>query len=75
MCDCIEKINKALDEQGTNTMLNIPIILNRNADNVLSSAARVKIVTYKRDDSIRKGPFSMFASYCPFCGEKYDREN
>jgi hypothetical protein len=74
MCDCIDKINEALEKQGTNTMLDIPIMLNRTgSDNVLASAKRVKIMTCKRDSSNRKKPMQMFASYCPFCGEKYDK--
>ena len=74
MCDCIEKINEALEKQGTNTMLDIPIVLNRvDTENVLESAARVKVTTCKRDSSSRKQPMQMFASYCPFCGEKYQK--
>lgn len=71
-CDCIDKINTALSEQETNTMLDIPIALNRSdGNNTLESVKRVKVVTTKRDTSKRKKPMQMFASYCPFCGEKY----
>lgn len=64
MCSCIEKVDEMLAERNTRIML--PIML--GAD----QTTRPMIVT----DQIERGrgkkkAAGMFASYCPFCGEKY----
>lgn len=69
MCECVKTINKKLDEKGLNTVIDVPFQL--NSDLSTASTQRVSIVTAKKDRSVRKRPTSVFASYCPFCGEKY----
>lgn len=62
MCDCAEKVGRALRYKG--------LMLNRS---LLSS--RVIIPLYRRDKAIvetRRGkPSYIVASHCPFCGEEY----
>lgn len=68
MCDCIEKVEIELRKTGTNTMLDIPISFSGNGN---FNAMRVTVSTCKRDDRKRNKPIRVFASFCPFCGEKY----
>lgn len=72
MCDCIETTNKYLKENypELNTQIYVPIALFRN-DSGSPSYHKVVIETEKLDDKKRKKPIVLFASYCPFCGEKY----
>lgn len=70
MCNCIKDTNKVLEERGLNTRLDIPIMFNRGNGN-LGSSPQVLIKTKKADTTKREKPIKLFASYCPFCGEKY----
>ena len=74
MCNCIEETNKSLKEEHAewNTMLNIPISFNYHTGQM--HTLKVIISTMKLDDKKRQKPITLFASYCPFCGEKYDSE-
>ena len=59
MCDCIPRVNELLAEH--NTVLNVPMI-----------GPKVALIeTRKLDTKNRVKPSAMFASFCPFCGEKY----
>ena len=63
MCDCIEKVNGLLADR--NTRLKEPIVFgNRPGPNLM---IETEIIEKKRGARVT----SMFASYCPFCGEKY----
>lgn len=63
MCDCIEKTNAFLKDQGNgNTML----LTN------LFGPPRAVVSTCKRSERVRGKPFIMMASFCPFCGEEYE---
>lgn len=62
MCDCISKIDGHLKEKAPNTML----VLN------MLGPQRAVISTCKRDDKKREKPAYMMATYCPFCGDKYE---
>ena len=63
MCDCNKQMTEALKEHNAN--LDIPM-------NLQGKGTKVVIATRKRDSSRRvKLPF-LFATYCPFCGVKYD---
>jgi len=60
--DCIKRINEQLAEY--NTAISVALSI--------ESPSRELIVvgTHKINDSVRKKPMSMFASFCPFCGIK-----
>jgi hypothetical protein len=62
MCDCIETANKHLAE--FNTKIELPMWTS-------SGTRRPFVQTVKFDEKKRVKPRAMFASYCPFCGEKY----
>ena len=59
MCTCIEDSNKFLSDR--NTRITIPLF----------GTQRPFVQTEKLDDFKRGKPTMIFASYCPFCGEKY----
>lgn len=69
MCDCIDLIDKKLEEAGENTIIDVPIAFGPEG---ISAIRRPIIATKKRDAGKRQKPKRMFASYCPFCGEKID---
>lgn len=69
MCDCIKITDESLHEKGLNTQLNLAISFKDNVPN------RVIISTRKVDLSIKKGPIVIAASYCPFCGERYEEKH
>ncbi len=62
MCDCVKKTNALLAQY--NTRLVLPMI----------GPQRVLIETTKADNQKRGKPASMFASFCPFCGERYQAD-
>ncbi len=66
MCDCMSNIDKHLkaQEPANNTML----VFN------LLGPARAVIATCKRDEKKRQKAAYMLATYCPFCGERYETE-
>ena len=66
MCDCIEKVNKLLEDK--NTKLDVPIFYTIDKK---FSADRVRVATVKRDEENRKKPISVQGAYCPFCGVAY----
>ena len=62
MCDCIDKIDEHLAQ--FNTKVELPMWT--------ASGKRTPFVqTIKKDQKKRGKPRMIFASYCPFCGEKY----
>ncbi len=61
MCNCIEEINKALADKNTSIEVNW-----------LDEAAKAIVSTVKIDTKKRGAPTCLFASYCPFCGCKYE---
>lgn len=67
MCDCIKNTDESL--LGYNTALNLALSIKDGVPN------RVIISTRKIDAKIRKGPITLVASYCPFCGERYMVKN
>lgn len=62
MCECILTVNQELAQH--NTRIHMPII-----------GPKIPFVeTIKVDEKRRGKPVRMFATYCPFCGEKYPAE-
>jgi hypothetical protein len=63
MCDCIKKINAGLAaSEFPNTLVEYPLF----------GPQVTFVVTCKRSDRAREKPKRMLATYCPFCGEKYN---
>ncbi len=65
MCKCIVQINKKLSDAGINTKLDIPLLLD-------GGVSRVSVKVCKINSESRKKPISVFSSFCPFCGVKYE---
>jgi len=62
MCKCITNIDKQLAEYNTRILL--PMI-----------GPRLPFIeTMKLNEKKRGKPAKMFATFCPFCGEKYGVE-
>ena len=72
MCDCIEQLNKRFEEAEENMRIFTPVVLSLSTGE-LSSQHRATIVVEKRNTKNRKKPKKLYASYCPFCGNKYQR--
>lgn len=70
MCDCIEKTQESLKTLGKNTQLVIPLVINRIKG--VPEIDRVVVATCKLDDRNKQKPITLLATYCPFCGEKYN---
>jgi hypothetical protein len=66
MCDCITKVQKSLVEY--NTQVDVCLGIRDNTFKFLD----VYLGTHKIDKKKRGQPKNVVASYCPFCGEKYD---
>jgi hypothetical protein len=65
MCECITKVNAAL--AGDNTQLGITVVIGGQTSSLPT------IVTEKVNTKLRKGPVAVIPSFCPFCGEKYEK--
>jgi hypothetical protein len=70
MCDCIQRIQEELEGNGSNTMLDIPLVIFTKTMEIKPS--RVIVATRKRDSKKRGNAMKLFATYCPFCGIPYD---
>lgn len=58
-CDCIKDVDEHLSSH--NTKIELPMF----------GLQRPFITTRKLDEKKRGKPMFIFASFCPFCGEKY----
>ncbi len=67
MCECIKTINEQLAEQNRNTVIDVPLQLSKDMQ---LGPPKTIVGTAKADANVRKRPVTVFASYCPFCGEK-----
>lgn len=70
-CDCIARVNEQLEQTDTNTKVKVPLLLR---DNLSDMTTKAQIVTEKARRNVRKQPMAMFATYCPFCGIRYEDE-
>ena len=67
MCKCIDEINEQLKQQNRNTQV-------KQAFGMKGTIPNAMVSTEKADTNKREKSASIFASYCPFCGQKYDEE-
>ena len=68
MCDCIEKLNKQMAESNYNAVVSQAIGIHGIIPNAI-------VLTEKLDKDVKRKPLSMFATFCPFCGEQYPEMN
>lgn len=68
MCECNKTINEKLASKNLNTVIYEPLTL---SDDLTLGSKRVNIETIKANKNLRKKPTKVFASFCPFCGERY----
>lgn len=68
-CDCIGSVNKKLLDAETNTKLSLAIFFRFDNKPVTDKAM---LVVEKADKTNRRKPSSLFATFCPFCGVKYE---
>lgn len=61
MCDCMDTVNVKLAEH--NTKIELPWF----------GPQLPRIITMKADQKKRGKPMGIFATFCPFCGEKYQQ--
>ena len=60
-CDCIDTVNKLLEEQNGEVL----------CSHLLKGGRIAIIELVKKDNKVRKKPGTMLATFCPFCGVKY----
>lgn len=70
MCDCTTEVDKQLAERGSNTRL--AFAMQVTEDMGLKYCLLVGVE--KIDKSKRKPPMLVTATFCPFCGEKFEQE-
>lgn len=81
MCDCIRRIEKMLNEKMVDqnpgceivdeVWLGNQAVMFHNGERQLFSPATGRYMQGKRT---RKFEPSMYYTYCPFCGKKYDNK-
>ena len=69
MCDCVQKMNEALEPMNGR----LAIALGFSPD-MSKMTSRLIVATEKIDKSKRKPAPTAVASFCPFCGVKLQTE-
>ena len=70
-CNCIAMANAALEQQGSNTRIDTRTTLDMKLGKF--SKPRCLIGTCKADSKKREKLMTVFATYCPICGTKYEK--
>lgn len=65
MCDCVEAGNKVLAEKNTRIIMGDVIDPRKG-----TITSRMLVYTAIIDIKRGRTPLKVFATYCPFCGEK-----
>jgi hypothetical protein len=68
-CKCAANVNKVLEEQGSNTRLELPFRMRLSTGAELEPIPQLKVV--KMDPTKRERLATIVPAYCPFCGRKY----
>jgi hypothetical protein len=63
MCDCINRIDEQLKPMNARLGVGFALVGNK-------METALQVVTVKLDTKVRKPVPTMYASFCPFCGEK-----
>lgn len=71
MCNCVDRVNEILKKR--NTCLTLPYVIIMDTGKPDLHAPRMMIATEKINTKIRGRARSLFAAYCPVCGEKYPK--
>ena len=66
MCNCIDLVNQKLQDKNTKLGFTFPLF---------GGPTRVDLVTVKLDPQVRIKPVTMLPTYCPFCGQPYEKED
>lgn len=66
MCDCIERVNEGLRSRAIKVSQNI--ILNTRAGRIDAAPVIIETINIYTGKPSR---IPLFATHCPFCGEKY----
>lgn len=70
MCKCLSKVRKILAK--SNTRVDMVSLVNFKTGKIRES---LKIATARIDRRQRTKVRTLLPSFCPFCGEKYLKEN
>ena len=68
MCDCIQKLDDLLKEHNTQIDVDLMFFCQ-------SGAVRPHISVSKIDKKKRGSPKFVLVKFCPFCGEKYNKDD
>ena len=69
MCDCVEKINEKLEPME----LRLASALRITTMEVVFAPPQIKLEKTGGKRFKRSDPKVLFASHCPWCGEKYQK--
>lgn len=69
MCNCITETDRQLKEY--NTKLETPIMIDPESKDMRAALCAV-VSTAKIDTRKRGAAMTLFAAFCPFCGERYE---
>lgn len=69
-CNCVKLVNEALEREEANTVLDIPMSINLSTGKM--GPQRMVIATVKSNSKKRGQKKTLFATYCPVCGKKYN---
>ena len=67
MCTCITKINEKLAEH--NTQISTSLTVSRD---LTTMGIGLQVPTHKIDSKRRKPAMTLLATFCPFCGKKWE---
>lgn len=68
-CKCITMCQKALEDKGSNTRLDVPFSFDMTTGKM--GTARIKLATVKADSKKRVPLETLVATFCPICGKRY----